>query len=386
MVKIDCLLFGYRRLKVDADDLSKLTSIFIRASVFSSISDDQTVVVRERDFEKIKNLLKGRIKFTYSEPMGLYGRWLRLENKAVVILSLVISIALTALLSSVVWDIRISGNEEISEEAIEEGLSELGFDIGSFWCFTNRGKLESDFLLNNPEIAWINLNRRGTVAYIRVIENKTESPEIEEPKVGYSNIVAKYDCVIEEITVKSGTAVVKVGDAVKKGDLLVAGVLPYESGGGFCYAEADVIGRVSDTLSAEIDRKYEKKDYRDRKLAKITLNFFNFSINIFKIYGNLTSECDIIKNEIKYLHQDRIELPFSVSISYIPIFDYETAEYTDEEIIKLVSDRLNFITVERLKEADLLKIKTSGEFIEDGYRMQSDILFLCKVGENIEFK
>ena len=64
MVKIDCLLFGYRRLKVDAEDLSKLTSIFIRSGVFSSISDDQTVVVRERDLEKIKNLLKGRIEFT----------------------------------------------------------------------------------------------------------------------------------------------------------------------------------------------------------------------------------------------------------------------------------------------------------------------------------
>ena len=55
-------------------------------------------------------------------------------------------------------------------------------------------------------------------------------------------------------------------------------------------------------------------------------------------------------------------------------------------MVELVSERLEFLTAERLKAADLLKIKTYGEFTDKGYSMSSDLLFLCEVGENIEFK
>ena len=386
MVRIDCLIFGYRRLQIDPNDLSKLTSIFIRSGIFSSIENNGSIVVRERDISKIQALLKGRIEYSCSEPLGIYGKWLRLEHKRPVIAAALISVLITIVLSSLVWDVRIDGNELISDEEIIEELSDLGFGIGRAWINVNRGELESDFLLNNSDIAWININRRGTVAYVSVIENKSSNDHIEAVPTGYSNIVAMFDCVIEEITVKKGTAVVKTGDAVKKGDLLVAGVLPLEAGGGFCYAEAEVKGRVSDSISSEIERIYDKKEYQRTKLAKITLNFFNFSINIFKIYGNLTSECDIIENEIEYTHLDRIKLPFSISISYLPIFEMTQGEYSDDEMVKLVSDRLNLLVNQRLRSADLLKIKTFGEFTDNGFSMRSEILLLCEVGENIEFK
>ena len=81
MVRIDCLIFGYRRMKIEPSDLSELTSFFIRAAIYSHINSDGFIIVRERDVGKIQDLLKGRINFSLSEPMGLYGRWLRLEHK-----------------------------------------------------------------------------------------------------------------------------------------------------------------------------------------------------------------------------------------------------------------------------------------------------------------
>ena len=44
---------------------------------------------------------------------------------------------------------------------------------------------------------------------------------------------------------------VKVGDVVKKGDLLISGVLPLELGGGFCTAQGEVKGRVADRVEVE---------------------------------------------------------------------------------------------------------------------------------------
>ena len=385
MVKIDCLIFGYRRLKVAPEDLSELTSIFIRSSVFSSISDDGTIIVRERDFNKIKDLLSGRIVYSYSEPLGLYGGWLKMPHKGALICSFIVSFIIVLLLSSVVWDVRVSGNEMLEASEIVHTLSDCGFGIGDFWIVKNRSVIEAEALSKNERIAWININRRGTVAYVRVIEREIEHITDEPERMGYSNILAREDCVIEEITVKRGTAVVKPGDVVQKGDLLIAGILPSEAGGGFCYAEGSVIGRIRDSLTVKIDRKYEKKIHVGREIHLVALNLFDFSINIFKKYGNLTNECDIIETEISYKHLDKYKLPFFLTVSYVPIFESEAAEYTDEEIIKLATDRLNLLTENKLADADLLRIRTSRDFTDLGYVIRSDTVFLTEVGENKGF-
>ena len=81
MVKIDALIFGYRRLKIDPVDLSVFTSLLIRASIPSVINNDGTLTVRERDFEKTKELMSGRIDFTYSHLSSLPDIKLKHEKK-----------------------------------------------------------------------------------------------------------------------------------------------------------------------------------------------------------------------------------------------------------------------------------------------------------------
>lgn len=385
MVRIDCLIFGYRRLKIDPQKLSELTSVFIRSAIYSHIDSDGYVIVRERDIDKIQHLLKGRIDFVLSKPMGLYGKWLGLEHKKSKIAAAILSLVILALLSSLVWDVSVSGNETLSQDEIVDMLSECGFGVGSFWPACDLSSVESGVLAKNEKVAWININRRGTVAYVRVIESMGRTENETEEKTGYSNIVASADCIIEEITVRRGIAVVRPGDVVKKGDLLVAGVLPDAAGGGFCYADADVKGRVSDTLTVEMDRQYVKKEYLDSQIYCITLKLFNFSINIFKKYGNLTNEYDIIDNEIAYTHPDGARLPASISVAYIPSFRETEALYTDDELTKLVSDRLRLITADRLASCDLIRIRTEGEFTERGYRLTSRLVILTEVGVHLDF-
>jgi sporulation protein YqfD len=372
-------------MKIEPSDLSELTSFFIRAAIYSHINSDGIIIVRERDVGKIQDLLKGRINFSLSEPMGLYGRWLRLEHKRSRIAAVLLSLALLVILSNLVWDVRVSGNENLSRDEILDMLSECGFGVGSIWPVSDLGAVESSLLVKNENIAWISINRRGTVAYVRVIESNGKTDDGKEEKTGYSNIVASADCIIEEITVRRGIAVVRAGDVVKKGDLLVAGVLPDAAGGGFCYADASVKGRISDTITVDMDREYVKKEHLGSELYSIVLKLFNFSINIFKKYGNLTNEYDIIENEIAYTHPDGRKLPASLTVSYIPAFSEEGALYTDDELIKLASDRLRLITAERLALCDLIRIRTEGEFTERGYRLTSRLVVLTEVGVHLDF-
>ena len=382
MVKIDALIFGYRRLKIDPVDLSVFTSILIRASIPSVINNDGTLTVRERDFEKTKELMSGRIDFTYSQPLGLLGAWKMLDNKFAIMLSIAISALMVIILSGFVWDIRVEGNENTTDSEIILSLSECGFEVGDFWPAVDCSRIETAFLDSSGKISWINLNRRGSVAYVKVIESDTVSDEKKE-KEYISNLVASADCVIEEITVRQGTALVKPGDTVKRGDILVLGAVPGEGGGEWCVAEATVIGRIYDTVSVDVGRDYENKTPIKSMLYSCNLNFFKKSINIFKRYGNLDKDCDIIENEIKCSLFDRCTLPMSITLKYIPRYTYENGVYTDDQLVDIASERLMSLIALRLENADLIKLRTNGAFTDNGYNMSTEILFLCDVSERV---
>jgi len=379
MVRLDALIFGYRKIGISPDDLSLVTSIFIRAGIISIFNSDGTLTVRERDIVRVRSFLVGKVEFSESETLGLFGIYKRIEHKKTLLITSVIGLFMVSLLSSVVWDIRIEGNENIPDSQIIMQLSECGFSLGDFWNFLDRSEIESRFLEENEYISWININRRGTVAYVSVIESEAGNAT-EETTPGYANVVAEYDCIIEEITVKSGIAVVKPGDVVKKGDLLITGVLPAESGGGLCYADGTVIGRMSDTVTVEVAREYEKKIRSGERLCDITVKFFDFSLNIFKIYGNSGKGCDIIENVKVFSLFGEKRLPFSVSTKHIAEYEVTSESYTDEQLVRVASERLNAMTLTRLAECDLLKIKTDGAYTESGYSMSSYIVFLTDVG------
>jgi sporulation protein YqfD len=385
MVRIDCLIFGYRRIAISPDDLSLATSILIRSSLPSRISTDGCLIIRERDFLKLQALFKGRIEFEYSDTLGLYGKIKRLRHKTALICAGIVSLLLLIVSSNTVWDVRIEGNVNIPSADISLRLEECGLAVGDLWSGIDRSDVELKYLDSDERISWININRRGSVAYVSAIEGETDEGGKEEG-LRYSNIVASTDCVIEEITVYHGMAMVKPGDVVKKGDILIVGVLPEGAGGGFCAADGMVVGRINDKISVEVDRKYEKTALKENKIYSISLNFFKKSLNIFKLYGNLTNKCDIIDTEKTYLLFGKCRLPFSVSISYLPSYSSIEAEYTDEELPSVASSRLDGLIAARLCLSDLLRIRTYGEFTEKGYRMWSEMVYLSDISKQVEFK
>ncbi len=198
--------------------------------------------------------------------------------------------------------------------------------------------------------------------------------------------MASCDCVIEEITVSSGVAMVKPGDTVRRGDLLICGVLPESAGGGFCAAEGSVIGRVGDRVTASVSREYEKTVAEHKKITDITLKIFDFSINIFKIYGNSAERCDIIKEIQTFSIGDRARLPVEIQTSLTVEREFATALYDDARLVRLCTKRLLGNTVSRTVGAQIIKIRTYGDYTDTGYEMYSDIVYLADVGESLPFE
>ena len=385
MVRVDLFVYGYRRIKVSPDMLSDATSLLLRASVISVISSDSSLIVRERDMDKLRSAFHGKIEYEESDLLGLPGAYKRVEHKHAIISAAILSLLIAVFLSSVVWDIRIDGNVDVPDEAVELALSECGFDIGDLWLLKDRSRIENEVLIRYPSIAWININRRGTVAYVTVSETSSDGNESAHIDQGYANIVADVDCVIEEITVTRGVAVVKKGDSVRRGDILIAGIVSSESDGILCHAEGTVIGRVSDTVSVEVAREHVERIKGERELISLQIKIFNFSLNIFKRYRNLSSGCDIIEDVKVFSLFGKHNLPISLISEYAVDYEISDALYDDSALVSLASSRLSAQTASRLLLSDLIRMRTYGEYTDRGYRMSADLVFLTDVGRELPF-
>ena len=197
----------------------------------------------------------------------------------------------------------------------------------------------------------------------------------------YSNIVAVADCVITDITVRSGIAMVKPGEAVKKGQLLISGVIPADLGGGFIRADGDVCGTVNEELSVLVERKEQKKLYKQEELLKVDVKIFGFSINIFKRYGNSTDSCVIIEDTNECMIMGQYRLPIEIKKTYARKSYFQIFDYSDKELVSIASERLSMLREIKLSSSELVKIRNYGAFTDDGYKMTSIVTVLRDIGE-----
>lgn len=382
MLRIDYQIFGYRRVKIKKEDTKTVAALLLKEGITLKICNEM-FTVREDEFSKISRILEPRVKLNSSNMLGLRGFLSRNRYRVGALLGILISIFLFFFFSSCVSDVRIEGVGDINEEKIKEELSSVGFGVGTRWSATDKNDIEVKMLKSSECVSWININRRGSVAYVKVIDKNTHKEE--DTPVGYANVVAKSDGIIEEITVKRGVAMVKKGDSVKCGQILISGAFPSESGGGFCYAEGEVFARVSDIISVSVGESRTEKVELGRNLSETRLKILNFSVNIFKLYRNPLSECDIIQKESNLSFFGR-RLPISVLRTYSVDTATEEILLSKDEMTRLASDALKSSLSDRLRLATLLKIKTDGAFDGDKYTMSAEIVLNENIAMAKEFE
>ena len=381
MVRADLFLLGYFRISIAAEDKRLVSDIFLKREISVTIRRDNTFIIPYRQKNRIEQLLSGRVSYEISEPLGLYGALVRNKKRYGAFLGIFFVAALFFLSSRIVWDVRIEGEYEGDEKEILAELSEAGLSVGRLWSRLDTAEIEMNTLEISDKIGWLNINRRGTVAYVVISEKDIHAPNV-KPE-GYANIVAARDCVIEEIIVKNGYATVKKGESVRKGDVLISGVIPTELGGGFCYAEGEVIGSYPEKISISVSEEKTEKHYAKKELCNSAVNFFGININIFKKTRQSEALCDIIKEKEQLTFVKR--LPITVEKTYCLPYEIKSISLSREEMTALASEKLAEALTEFLKDKEAKRLITSGEFFEGGYRMVCDTVVSSDVTEIKEF-
>ena len=123
----------------------------------------------------------------------------------------------------------------------------------------------------------------------------------------------------------NGTVMVKEGDVVKKGDVLIAGKMEGKyTGIRYVHANGDVYANVWYSDKAEVQLKQTKQERIENVEKKYSIKINNFKINFYKKLSNF-EKCDTIEEEKKLKIFSNFYLPFS-------IIEYTNYEMRDTQI------------------------------------------------------
>lgn len=357
-------------------------------------------------FERQKRLESGELSFTmreagwkilaseaekrcicleYSEVHGLPKALGFIKKRPMLPVGFLIFLIWMSFSSKIIWDIRIEGNTKTDSAEIISLLEELGFGIGERYTKINFNQLHADYAAKQHDIAWLSVFMNGTVAEVQVRELYADTRE-KHPRGTYANIVAACDGIVEDINVFEGQACVVRGQLVRKGQVLISGVVEGKEGEfRYEYAAGEVICKTSASVSEKVSLKQQKKVYTGREKTKYSIKIFKNSINLF------------IKGGIEYGVYDKIDTmeklcPFG--LCEVPVWIDKTVymeyELVDEEIsAEEAGERAMTSLKEKIRSltsGSELEYKEMRSGFEDGEYTLECMLYLRRdIGETREF-
>ena len=389
---VDGFVFGTARLSVSDADLLNLLNVLLemgesyknirsgdgRASV--DISYTAALLAKKRCEH---SGFEAEVELFYGIPYILS----KLLKRPGLIAGIAAAIFIVSLGNRILWDVRIEGNERLSEDEIKEALAEQGVAPGAWLEGLDIGMIQTAIEMSNEEIAWISVNVIGTVAYVEVIE-AVIPPEKAQSEGDGVNLVAARDGVIVGFEVIAGEPTAEIGQTVRAGELLVSGLLDSQRFGWRAIeSKGSVFARVEYEFEVEIPYEYSVRVAEKSEICEISMIFFSFRQKFFKNYGFSGSEYDKIYSDIYIYSSGGATIPIGLSLVTAPIFTETAVTRTPREAVDLAYFELNRRIIAELPDAEILSKTVSGEENGDGtaYRLVCRLVCIENIAEEKEF-
>ena len=383
-------LFGYARIASDALNATRLLNLCLEFSFpFHSFRGEEdgsiSFACPMTTARKLLRLAKEReITLTVERQGGIPMILARRGKRYGLMLGGLCGAILIFLSGRVVWDVRVSGNERLTSEQVIEELRASGFGVGSRLRDFHAGELENRVLLASNSLSWISIYMDGTVAMVQVLE-RTAPPQ-DSPKKP-ANLIAGADGQIETIELLRGDCLVKVGQAVRAGDLLVSGIYDSQTVGvRFTRAAGRILARTERVYEIEIPLETTEKAYTTEKKNAIWLNFFQKNLKIFKSTGNHMGSCDIIKMNKHFSGPGLENLPLSITVETCKCYEEVGVRRTPEEALELAYEALDGELGSLSKDTQLLRKEIKTTISEDLLILECVVCCIENIAVQSEFE
>lgn len=249
--------------------------------------------------------------------------------------------ALLLLSQQFVWRLEVKGNQTVSAADVIEVVEKQGLKPGVWKGSLDVIKLADTITLRLEEVSWAAVNLLGTVAEIEIVE-RVEPPFLIDEETP-CNVVSTKAGRIVELEVYDGQRLVKVGDTIKEGGLISAGILQ-DRHGRTIYRHARAKAVVEYTKDEHIEIPMESKELLPLGGVENTYSLLlggteiPLSLEAFSRSGEFSTENGLVESGVyqsgdkQYFYSVRnkpirlfaVELPLKIRVKqYIPAVPIE---------------------------------------------------------------
>ena len=385
-------LMGYIRITVEGYYIERFINICKMNSILVwNVKKENSVKIYLntgiKDFKKMVNVArKTKCKIKIKNKRGIPFLLQNYKKRKLFAILLIVMFSILFVTSNYIWNIDISIEDNQTLKNIEQDINEAGLVVGKNKSKINTKEIINTIRLKRNDVSWIGIELKGTNAIVKIVKSEN-APQILNPEE-YCNIVSNKNAQIIKITAQNGTAMVKKGDIVKEGTILISGTMEGKyTGTRYVHSIGVVEAKVWYTKSKKFPYKQEEKNKTGNKEEKYQIKIKKNKINLYKTLSNFQIY-DTIEEEKKVKIFSNLYLP----ISLIKQTNYEESleikNYNSEEIIKKGTEELRKeLEAEIQDKESILQQNVNTYEKEDGIEIYLTYEVLENIGteEKIQF-
>lgn len=335
--------------------------------------------MKHREYKYLKDIVKktsSRTKIIKKKGFNfLYGK---IRRRKFFIIGIAAFLAIILYLSNLVWIIDITGCKKISRVLVYDNLKISGLKVGSPKSKINLREIENKVLKQMNGISIINIKFIGTRAKVEIVE-RTMPPDI-LPLDKPANIIALKDGIITKVLSYKGQPLVQMDDYVKKGQILISGVITDNTNvpSKIVHAMGIVSAKTWYEAKKEVNLDYKFEIPTGRLKKKVYYNIMGRKICVkndkidFKLYDK-TEE----KNFLKVLEY---ETPIEIITEYYYEKESKVTRLSGEEAIQIAISEAEKELDDKLPDNPQILEKNIEKNIEGNTAV---VRVLCIVNESI---
>lgn len=341
------------------------------------------IVISLDDYNKLKKI-KTSYKFYIIDSYGVVKFKYLVKKYLFFLICMFLGICLNIFLSKLIFDVEVVHSNRYIREIVYNNLRERGIYKYRFKVnYLEKEKIIKEILKKESnDIEWLEIEEIGT-KYIVKVEQRKKNKEEEEcvPR----NIVAGKDAFILEIQADVGEVVKKKYDYVKKGDIVISGIIhnKEEEVSRKC-ATGKIYGEVWYKVNLEIPMEYKEEIVTGKEKNTFEINFLNKNISLFNNFKTYKKNSTFLigsnllpisLNFTKYLETDVKMYKYNL----FNVDDY-ALELASKKIKNKLGTRGEVVSKKVLKKS----IKKSKIIIEVFVKVKEDITDSVEIIESKE--
>ena len=335
--------FHFYEIMVDRKYIYRVLNAAKKIKIRNIVNNDNktSFLVDYTDVDEMLHILNANnIGVLQIKEKGIYTKLVdKFIFKVAIIFALVFITGLIVC-SRYIWEISIDGNYSYTADTLKNYIYSQDIKEGLAKKYIDCEKLEKKIRKKYNDISWVCAEIKGTNLIIHIKENYIT--EISKKETKPYHIVANKDAEIVSILVRSGVPSVKVGDKVKKGTILINGMVDVfdESEQKLftnpCNSDGEIIGKTKYQYKDQLKIKYKSKEY------KKGYSYYLPSIRGYRwVKTGDTKNKNIQSKDIKIKGFGNFYLPICIQKYTVMPYTSIDRQYSKQEAESILKKRLN---------------------------------------------